>query len=180
MDKSTMKDTPKTEENYDIFRDSPLRYLGYANEVGESFRYQIPKLVIPSYAVAFAYCTADAVTSGYDMYGKATKMGSPTAKSDSLVSAVDTLIWQSLASVTIPGATINMVVKASRFAVTRSPVVLTGALTKWLPTVTGLASVPLIISPIDHAVDFFMDSTFRTIRWTDSPPATTAAEERPK
>jgi hypothetical protein len=46
--------------------------------------------------------------------------------------------------------------------------------------VTGLASVPLIISPIDHAVDFFMDSTFRTIRWTDSPPATTAAEERPK
>jgi len=27
-------------EVYNIFRDSALRYMGYANEVGESFRYQ--------------------------------------------------------------------------------------------------------------------------------------------
>lgn len=26
---------------YNIFRDSPLRYCGYANEIGESFRYQV-------------------------------------------------------------------------------------------------------------------------------------------
>ena len=26
---------------YNVFRDSPLRYMGYANEVGESFRYQV-------------------------------------------------------------------------------------------------------------------------------------------
>ena len=26
---------------YNVFRDSPLRYLGYANEIGESFRYQV-------------------------------------------------------------------------------------------------------------------------------------------
>ena len=29
-----------SKEPYNIFRDSALRYLGYANEVGESFRYQ--------------------------------------------------------------------------------------------------------------------------------------------
>ncbi len=29
----------KTE--YNVFRDSPLRYMGYANEIGESFRYQV-------------------------------------------------------------------------------------------------------------------------------------------
>lgn len=27
-------------EDYNIFRDSALRFMGYANEVGESFRYQ--------------------------------------------------------------------------------------------------------------------------------------------
>lgn len=86
-------------ENYDIFRDSALRYLGYANEVGESFRYQFPKLLIPSYAVAFGYCFADAATSGHAAFDAAKRKGSPTATVDSLVSAVDTLVWQSLASV---------------------------------------------------------------------------------
>ena len=43
----------------DIWRDTPLRLLGYANEVGESFRYVFPRLVVPSYAVAFGYVLAD-------------------------------------------------------------------------------------------------------------------------
>lgn len=33
---------------YDIWRDSLLRYAGYANEVGEAFRFVQPRLVIPS------------------------------------------------------------------------------------------------------------------------------------
>eukprot|EP00980_Cylindrotheca_fusiformis_P006631 scaffold1390_cov138-Cylindrotheca_fusiformis.AAC.34 len=172
-EKRKMSEVSKAHEEYDIFRDSPLRYLGYSNEVGEAFRYQVPKFVIPSYIVAFGYCTADAVTSGYDAYNKATDMGSSTATSDSLVSAVDTMLWQSLASVTIPGATINLIVKASRFAVARSPAALPGLVSTWLPTVTGLGSVPLIISPIDRAVDLFMDSTFRKIQWTQTAPETT-------
>jgi hypothetical protein len=32
--------TKPKEGEYNIFRDSALRYMGYANEVGESFRYQ--------------------------------------------------------------------------------------------------------------------------------------------
>ncbi|KAL3935176.1 MAG: hypothetical protein SGBAC_009250 [Bacillariaceae sp.] len=153
------------EDTYDIFRDSPVRYLGYANEVGESFRYQFPKFVVPSYVVSFGYCFADAATSGYDIYQTGIQNGSKTAKADSLVATADTLIWQSLASVTVPGATINMVVKASRFAVARSPVALSAVVSKWIPTVTGLGSIPFIISPIDHGVDVLMDSTFRKIQW---------------
>ena len=45
----------------DLFRDTWLRYLGYANEVGESFRYQAPWAVKPSYAIAFGYVLADTV-----------------------------------------------------------------------------------------------------------------------
>ena len=167
-----MKDSKDSnDEGYDIFRDSAVRYLGYANEIGESFRYQFPKLVVPSYVVAFGYCAADAATSGYGIYQTGIQTGSATAKVDSLVATADTLIWQSLASVTIPGATINMVVKASRFAVARSPVALPVAVSTWFPTAAGLGSIPLIISPIDYAVDELMDATFRKVEWPGASSA---------
>jgi fission process protein 1 len=161
----TKQETPDDGDSYNIFRDSPLRYLGYANEVGESFRYQFPKFVTPSYIVSFGYCFADAASSGHAAYDKASAVSSPTAKTDAVVSTVDTLIWQSLASVAIPGAIINAIVKASRFAVAKSPMALPTLISTWLPTAVGLGSVPLIIHPIDGAVDLLMDSTYRKIDW---------------
>ena len=54
--------------DYDIYRDSLLRYAGYANEVGEAFRAQFAPYtykgwngpVSLTYAVAITYCAADA------------------------------------------------------------------------------------------------------------------------
>ena len=158
--------SPGTNEEYNVFRDSLLRYLGYANEVGESFRYQFPRFVVPSYAVAFSYCLADAVTSGHKAYESSTKAQKPTAMADSIVSTADTLLWQSLASVMLPGLAINQVVKASRFAVTKGPAGVPVAITTWLPTAMGLGSIPLIIHPIDHFVDVLMDSSFRKVHWS--------------
>ncbi|KAG5188923.1 mitochondrial 18 KDa protein-domain-containing protein [Tribonema minus] len=44
------------EREVDIFRDTPVRYLGYANECGEAFRPLVPGIVVTlSYAVAIAY-----------------------------------------------------------------------------------------------------------------------------
>jgi fission process protein 1 len=43
------------ETEYNVFRHSPLRYLGYANEVGEAFRYQLPKCVVPLYIISIGY-----------------------------------------------------------------------------------------------------------------------------
>ncbi|XP_018334786.1 mitochondrial fission process protein 1 isoform X2 [Agrilus planipennis] len=46
----------------DPYRDTPIRYLGYANEVGEAFRGFIgSRLVHYSYAVASLYMLADTV-----------------------------------------------------------------------------------------------------------------------
>jgi fission process protein 1 len=155
----------KTEEEYNVFRDSLVRYMGYANEVGESFRYQFPRFVVPSYAISFGYCLADALTSGKKAYDSAKKDNLPTAAVDSIVSTADTLLWQSLASVCIPGLAINQIVKASRFAVARSPAGVPVAITTWLPTCLGLGSIPLIIHPIDDFVDVVMDNSFRKVQW---------------
>jgi mitochondrial fission process protein 1 len=178
-----------------IFRDTSLRYLGYANEVGESFRYQYPRGVMPSYLIAAGYCCADAGWSGYNSYcqnsrnnsnnfmmvreEEATKTSSSSSSSSS--SAVvagtstvvmDTLVWQLLASVLIPGATINGIVRIAQFAVhsltnknnnttTKPSSALLLFFHKWTPTTIGLLSIPLIVAPIDRAVDYFMDETIR-------------------
>merc|ERR1712129_271302 len=46
----------------DIYRDTLLRYAGYANEVGEAFAPLVPAVVVPvSYGVAITYVIADTV-----------------------------------------------------------------------------------------------------------------------
>ena len=90
----------------DIYRDTPVRLLGYANEVGEAFRALVNvKFVYASYGLASAYVLADT----YDKASKAKKVlgDSEGAMSKVGVAAFDTLVWQALASVIIPGFTIN-------------------------------------------------------------------------
>lgn len=157
------------QRDYNIFRDSLLRYAGYANEVGESFRYQFPRLVIPSYILSFGYCFADATNTAYSTYQKSQQQQGfdiQTDKNKSLqhasICAFDTLLWQSLASVMIPGVTINLIVKTVRNSILpRSFVSLPVAVVSWLPTAIGLLSIPLIIHPIDKSVDFLLDNTTR-------------------
>ena len=56
-----MEDT----KHIDIFRETKVRYLGYANEVGEAFRAFIPaRVVLATYGVAFVYAAADAAHKG--------------------------------------------------------------------------------------------------------------------
>lgn len=86
----------------------------------------------------------------------------PRRKTRIIITAGDTLIWQLLASVLIPGFTINRICFASNILLrryttmhcTRRNIVTTAA---------GLSSIPLIVRPIDHLVDWFMDSTCRKI-----------------
>lgn len=89
---------------------------------------------------------------------------------DTMRATIDSLLWQSLASVMIPGATINLIVKASRFAVRRAAIPY-ALVSKWLPTATGLASIPLIVHPIDQSVHMLLDNSTR--KWWK--PAAAAA-----
>ena len=76
--------------------------------------------------------------------------------------SVDTLLWQALASVIVPGFTINRVCAATFWALGRSsrlPLVAR----KRLTTAAGLAVIPLIVRPIDSLVDLTLDQTFRKV-----------------
>ena len=98
----------KTEEkDLDIYRDSPVRLLGYSNEVGEAFRALVHvNWVRASYGLASMYVLADTNDKASRMR-KSLKDDDPNKSSKVAAAAFDTLVWQALASVMIPGFTIN-------------------------------------------------------------------------
>lgn len=134
-----------SDNNPDRMREGAVRYLGYANECGESFRPLWPRWAVnTTYGVAGAYVVADA----------AWRSSMPPPGRTGLVEAVDTLLWQGLASVAVPGIVINRVVAVVGHY---------GPLQHraWLPTAMGLASIPFIVRPIDHLIDVLMDGYVR-------------------
>ncbi|XP_037724479.1 mitochondrial fission process protein 1 [Drosophila subpulchrella] len=140
----------------DIYRDTFIRYMGYSNEIGESFRPLVPKsFVAASYGMAIGYvCT--------DTFDKALRLQMDGASSREVaIKGGDVFGWQMLASVAIPGLVINRITWATKTLLSRAPV----AVLKTVPTLVGLASIPLIIHPIDTMVDRLMDATYRkTVR----------------
>ncbi|CAL8087162.1 unnamed protein product [Orchesella dallaii] len=140
------------DEDVDIWRDTPVRFLGYSNEIGEAFRAQVPvSFVRLTYGMAFIYVLADT-------RHKTLKVKSPDIKKK-MIAATDTLTWQTLASVAIPGFTINRVCFMSLALLARTKLSL--PVRKWTTTAIGLGCIPFIVHPIDKFVDYFMDNTFR-------------------
>lgn len=135
----------------DIYRDTPLRLAGYANEVGESFKPLIGGgLYTFSYVVSGGYVVGDAM----DKFKREQKATGDTQMAT--VSAVKALVWQALASVAIPGLTINRIVAAASLATAKiKPKSV--FLAKYSPTLIGLSCIPFIIKPIDHGVDLLME-----------------------
>ena len=76
------------------------------------------------------------------------------------ITGIDTLIWQSFASVIVPGITINRICALSLYMLKYSSK-LPAKAQKLITTGIGLACIPFIVKPIDLLVDFVMDETFR-------------------
>lgn len=105
------------EGRYDLFKQSPIRYLGYANELGEAFRAFIPRsVVVGSYVVATVYALGDAADKGLHAYQN---KEDPKRAWNVAGKTSDTLIWQLLASVTIPAYIINRTVHATNWTLNR-------------------------------------------------------------
>jgi len=149
------------EKPVDIYRDTVVRYLGYANEVGEAFRALVPvSVVIGSYVVASTYVCADA----YDKGSKAAKdhadADASTRRKKAALAGVDCLVWQALASVMVPGFTINRICWASNIGLKKIGALPT-PIRKWTVTAIGLSAIPFIIHPIDNGIHWCLDKTLR-------------------
>lgn len=159
---STIDQLNKWDNNgeVDLARDTGLRYLGYANETGESFKFIAPQFLTPSYALAYGYCLADGLYKGlHYFYDNGQVMSSGVFKAFG-----DALIFQCFASVLIPGNIIAFIVETSdekfkELEATKD----NEAVNKWGPTVLGLGSIPFIVHPIDVSVDWVMEHSIRLL-----------------
>ncbi|CAG2066748.1 unnamed protein product, partial [Timema podura] len=83
-----------------------------------------------------------------------------------LIAFSDTILWQSFASVIIPGCTINRLCASSLY-ILKKTTKLPKNTRKWITTGIGLASIPFIIKPIDRLVDYSMNNSFRKVTHSD-------------
>ncbi|EFN55229.1 hypothetical protein CHLNCDRAFT_23675 [Chlorella variabilis] len=152
----------KTE--YDPLRDGPLRYLGYANELGEAFAaWLFPGGVPLSYAVAISYVLFDTYDKWQKTEADARLKLTTRALPDAVDRGLDTLVWQLIASVAAPGYTIHTVVAAANWLLqlVEDPDIFLSTFNKSVPTALGLLAIPFIVHPIDGAVHAVLNATLR-------------------
>ena len=135
----------------EIWKDTYIRYFGYANEMGESLKFVFPTALGPSYNVAISYVLGDAIWTFKN-----------SLKDKPYLTMTDELIWQIFASVIIPGITIHYIIKFFHhflLKINRH----SDFFHNWVPVVIGLSVIPFIIEPIDDLVTFTMNHTFRKL-----------------
>ena len=162
------------DESYDIYRDSPLRYMGYANECGEAFAAWLPPFGVPAtYGVAAVYVLADT-------FDKAIKANKEKGMKEGVIVGLDTVTWQMLASVFWPGSFIRVMVNATNLLVSKLSADLSldvggldaETIEKALPTAIGLMTIPFIVKPIDKTIDWAMEeSVTKVLRGKCESPA---------
>ena len=172
MDKETDSPAITETKKIDYFRDTPLRLLGYANEVGEAFRQLVPVSVVRfSYVVASTYCFGDALSKGLEsraahqqqqQHSEQLKHPEKSVERVAIETFVEAAVWQGLASVIIPGFTINRICWLSGKLLGRGlSHVLSVDKQRYLVTGIGMGSIPFIIKPIDTLVDHVVEKAVR-------------------
>lgn len=106
-----------------------------------------------SYVASGAYVLGDA----HDKYGRERR--STGDDQAALTSGFKALVWQGLASVLIPGFVVNRIVATAGY-VALNMQIKDAFMRRYSPTFVGLASIPLIIKPIDGFVDLAFEHIF--------------------
>jgi fission process protein 1 len=144
------------EKEYDIFKDSELRYIGYSNEIGEAFRPIIPsRIVTYSYILEFVYFISDTIHKGHKAYIE-NKHDKDVIKHISKAS-IYTITWQCFASVILPAFTINRLVKL--FGYLTRHYSKNRYIISYFPTFIGLSIIPVLPGILDPIVDKVMEET---------------------
>jgi len=145
----------RTRRRFDPYRETSIRYMGYANEVGEALEDYLPDWGLPaSYCVAATYVIFDTLDKGQRAYDSTHR---EDRFEETLRASTETLVWQLLASIIWPGGVIKLFVNVIDLIIPYDDTI--------LPTFIGILLIPVIIRPIDVFVDLLMEDTIsRVIR----------------
>ena len=147
-------------KSVDPYRESSLRYMGYANELGEAFTSYLPEWGLPaSYCVAASYVLFDTIDKGEKAYQAAEE---EDKFMDTLRISTETLTWQMLASVFWPGSIIRVIVNMAANIISNNNLD-DNQMIHFLPTLIGVSAIPMIVKPIDSTVDKLMEGSISKV-----------------
>jgi len=144
-----------------------LRPSAYASEVGESTKSVAPRWVYKSlYGISGLYILTDTVIRVDTLSendGVIEHCGGQHKTDHILVKKFgDTLLWHSMASFIFPGLAVHKTVHlAQKLRPYINPATVSKGFMRAYPPLIGLAIIPFIIHPLDHAADWVMDNTIR-------------------
>ena len=145
---------------YDVFKHSNLRYIGYSNEFGEAFRNVVPKKVVyASWVVECLYFFSDVAHKSYLSFYRLETENKKDQFLGVFHSSSHTILWQFFASVTLPALIINRIVKFSKIMVQKRTNNISRI--KSIPTFIGLSCIPIMPYVVDPFVDNILDRYFK-------------------
>lgn len=137
-------------KNVDPYRETSLRYMGYANDLGESFTQYLPDWGVPaSYCVSASYVFFDTIDKGQKAYENSKK---EDRFKETFRASAETLAWQLMASILWPGSLIRIITNMSATFLHMNHLD-ENNFSHFLPTFCGIAAIPHIVKPIDETVD---------------------------
>ena len=139
----------KTRKLIDPYRQTSIRYMGYANEIGEALDEFIPYWGL---SVSTTYILFDVLDKGQSAFDEAQK---PDRFREFLFASSEALVWQILASKIWPGGVIKTTVNIVDFIIPND--------NGFLPIIIAILLIPKIVRPIDDLVDDMMEQCISKI-----------------
>ncbi len=139
----------------DIYRDTPVRYTGYSNEVGLAVKTAGrlgSMMLLPSFFISGGYAIMDAISKYRSTQKAAKQVGNISQKEiqfDAKASGIEALLFHGLATIGIPSIVLLGVEKIAHKLLhnTKNQA---SFFIKHGPTFAKLLTIPLIVKPIDH------------------------------
>lgn len=149
--------TKKEAKEYDIYKDSYLRYLGYSNEIGEAFRKVTSRgFVAFTYLLEFGYFAGDTFHKGHKAYHDCKDHENQIYHV--IKHSGYTILWQFFATCLIPPLAIHLVVGRTHNYLTRRN--FSANSIRYIPLSLGLIMIPLFNIYIDPIVGDTLDNLF--------------------
>ncbi|BFZ18710.1 hypothetical protein BsWGS_21750 [Bradybaena similaris] len=135
----------------DPFTVAPLRILGYGYAAGVALRFRFCQLSKDAcFVVATTFIVCHTLYRGLIDEGPV------------YIAVLDTLVFEALASATIPTLTTYFICSATRNWLKQRHG-LPKCISKWLPMTLGLSVLPFLYSTLDVCVNKLMDQTLRPL-----------------
>lgn len=133
----------RTRKLIDPYRETSIRYMGYANEISEALDEFIPYWGL---SVSTTYIIFDILDKGQKAFDETEK---PNRFREFVFASSEALVWQMLASKIWPGGVIKTTVNIVDFIIPND--------NDFLPIIIAILLIPKIVRPIDDLVDDMME-----------------------